>query len=218
MRVNKTRMVIIAAVSVLATSCGGSGGSTNSNTSDGDVDSESVPDPLVNVALEDGTIFFEDFDDQVVTAGGAVLNFTDFLTFDVIEGDVDLISSGANGYGVDCVGGTGGCIDLDGTGGSNPAGVLVSKDIAFATGDYILRFTSSGNQRGRGEDFFSVSLEPYLTEQIFENISPNEDFSVKEFLFTVGNAGTGNIRFTQFGQADQFGVVIDDIYVLRAQD
>jgi len=96
--------------------------------------------------------------------------------------------------------------------------VLVSRDIAFETGDYILRFTSSGNQRGRGEDFFSVSLDPFLSEQTFENIPVNAPFTVKEFLFTVGSAGTGNIRFTQFGQADQFGVVIDDILVLSVQD
>jgi PEP-CTERM motif len=95
----------------------------------------------------------ENFDSE--NAGTSALNYNSFSQFSVIgipaatqltNGRVDLIASGT--YGISCVGGSGSCVDLDGT--NNRSGALYSKaQFAFAAGDLVsLSFDLSGNQRG----------------------------------------------------------------------
>lgn len=99
--------------------------------------------PVISLDLDkENVIFLDTFDEEVALNGGTILNHVNFVNFDV-EGDVDLIESGA--FGIDCTGFSGGCVDLDGSGNSNPAGVLVSKNIEFEAGSYILKFNMSGN-------------------------------------------------------------------------
>jgi len=94
-------------------------------------------------------IFGENFDSEGA-AGVSVLNYNTFDKFIVpntgpVAGTVDLISSG--GHGIDCAGGTGKCVDLDGS--TSNAGALVSKTLfSFGAGDIVtLTFDLSGNQR-----------------------------------------------------------------------
>ena len=84
-------------------------------------------------------VFNETFD----TYGSTQLNFEGGDVFDVKNGTVDLVSSGD--YGIDCAGGTGGCVDLNGSTGD--VGLLFA-DLTFDAGvQYELSFSLGGNQR-----------------------------------------------------------------------
>jgi hypothetical protein len=75
----------------------------------------------------------------------SVLNFDGFINWTVDSGTVDYIRSGD--FGIVCVGGTGGCVDSDGS--SNQAGRLLSRatfDLPAGT-SYTLTLEVSGNQQ-----------------------------------------------------------------------
>lgn len=95
------------------------------------------------------------FDDQVNAAGTSLLNTTP-TGFTVSGGTVDLVKSGE--FSIDCAGGAGGCVDLDGSTGD--AGIILSND-AFVSGAGELKQVSldfSGNQRGGSSDTITGGL------------------------------------------------------------
>ena len=104
------------------------------------------------------TVVFQDnFDGE-----GAALNYTTFANFNApaASGTVDVVASGT--YGITCAGGSGKCVDLDGS--TSNAGSIASKNLfSFGAGDVLtLSFDLSGNQRNTSLDnwaagFFDVS-------------------------------------------------------------
>lgn len=98
-----------------------------------------------------GPTFTESFDGDG-TPGTSDLNYNGFGAFIAppAQGTVDLIQSGQ--FGITCAGGSGKCVDLDGSTGN--AGLLVSKTLfTYNAGDSIaLSFAIGGNQRNQGVD------------------------------------------------------------------
>src|SRR5690349_11263550 len=76
------------------------------------------------------TVFSDNFDAE--NGGATALNYTGFTNFDV-EGQVDLVKTGD--FGIVCAGGSGSCVDLDGT--SGPGRLLTSSSFSFNAGDTI---------------------------------------------------------------------------------
>jgi hypothetical protein len=119
-----------------------------------------------------GIVFSDTFDGE--NGGASALNYAAFANFSV-SSTVDLIASGA--FGINCVGGSGACVDLDGSGG---LGTLTSKvTYTVAAGDTVRLFADiSGNQR-------NGDLEGYSLTFNFNNF---------EDLFDVGyNLGSGDV-------------------------
>lgn len=133
----------------------------------------------------------------------AQLNQSTFVNFNVINGTVDTISSG--GFGITCVGGSGVCIDLDGSTGD--AGELISKEF-FAAGAYLLQFAISGNQRNSGSDSVFVSLGDFT--EVFE-LTGFADFMFIERLVNVDAMGS-QLIFADLG-ADNVGIILDNVSV-----
>jgi PEP-CTERM motif-containing protein len=94
-----------------------------------------------------------------------VLNFDGFINWTVDNGSVDYIRSGD--FSIDCVGGTGGCVDSDGS--TSDAGRLVSKDtFTRPLGTAVtLSLDVSGNQRGGASDALSIGLIDSTTNASF---------------------------------------------------
>ena len=74
------------------------------------------------------------------------MNFNGLINWTVSGGTIDYIRSG--GFGIACVGGTGGCLDMDGSTGN--AGRITSRQLfTFDSGvQYFIELMLSGNQRG----------------------------------------------------------------------
>jgi hypothetical protein len=87
--------------------------------------------------------------------GNSALNYSGFANWSV-SGQVDLVKSGD--FGITCQGGTGACVDLDGSAG--PGRIATKNLFSFAAGDRVrLQFGQSGNQRVAGFDHFEVAAE-----------------------------------------------------------
>jgi hypothetical protein len=111
---------------------------------------------LVHAAPVSGAVVFTDgFDAE--NGGLSQLNYNAFANWTVSAGSgtVDLIRSGD--FGISCFGGTGSCVDLDGS--SSNAGILTSTNIAFSSGDLVeISFRLSGNQRNASADQVGVQF------------------------------------------------------------
>lgn len=109
--------------------------------------------------------------------GNTALNYNGFNGLTVTGGTVDLVKSGD--FGIICSGGSGACVDLDGS--TNNSGLTSSNSYAFNSGDRVaLSFLWSGNQR---------------------NVPPNDAFQV---LFNFGGtvSGTWGSQSTTFGSSN----------------
>ncbi len=93
-------------------------------------------------AAHAGVIFSDNFDTQ---GSDNALSFNGFTNWTVTDGTVDYIRSGVQ-YGINCVGNTGGCVDLDGS--TMNAGVMSSKTVynLLAGSTYLFSLDLSGNQ------------------------------------------------------------------------
>lgn len=159
---------------------------------------------LASIAFASGAnaapvIFADNFDAETPE-----LNSTDFAHWDVIDGTVDTIQSG--GYGINCVGNSGMCLDLDGSTGNS--GELITKQI-FGPGQYQLSFKLSGNQRNNSLDTTRVTFGDYLT-----NISMvgSEGFVLYNALVTVSAPSGSKLSFLDLGN-DNVGMILDDVMV-----
>ena len=94
-------------------------------------------------------VFSENFDSE--NGGLTALNFTGFSQFaSTGMGNVDLVRT--PDFGIICAGGSGSCVDLDGTPG--PGEIETLSSFSFAAGKRItFSFDVSGSQRGTIEDF-----------------------------------------------------------------
>jgi hypothetical protein len=154
-------------------------------------------------------IFSDNFDtDSAVT----VLNFNAFNNWTVVNHPtetVDYIRSG--GFGISCFGGTGGCVDLDGSTGN--AGRMVSNTIFdFEAGVvYTLSAQVSGNQRGGADDAFEMGVEG-LASVALSPIAPSDPFTTRTLSFVSALPFSGRL-FIQDGNpgGDNIGPILDNV-------
>ncbi len=158
------------------------------------------------------TIVFEDNFDSARSQ--SVLNIQRLPNWSVLGGSVDLIRSGD--FFVSCAGGSGSCIDLD---GSTKAGGGIATNSIFGPGSYSLTFDISGNQRsfmgGLAEhgDAMMVTLGDW-TQKL--RVQADDSWKTVSIIFETGVAG--ELSFSQLGMSyDYFGVLLDNI-VLRTFD
>ncbi len=108
---------------------------------------------FISSAASATTLYSSNFDAE--NGGNSALNYTGFSGLTVTTGTVDIVKSGD--YGIICAGGSGSCVDLDGS--TNQAGQITSGSYAFNTGDSVtFSFDLSGNQRIGGSDYFHAGF------------------------------------------------------------
>lgn len=149
-------------------------------------------------------VIFEDNFDSEAAPGASLLNYSSFGQWTVSEGTVDLISSG--GFGISCAGGSGKCVDLDGS--NNNAGVLTSSLLNLTAGNYALSFDISGNQRNGSSDSLLVTLSGFVNE-VFELAGGDPWTSITRY-FTLDAANSAAIAFSLSG-GDNVGIILDNV-------
>ena len=182
------------------------------------------------------TLYSNNFNTENGGAGASRLNIGGvgggFLTgLTVTAGSVDLVRT--PDYGITCAGGSGSCVDLDGS--TNQAGQITSGSYAFNTGDSVtFSFDLSGNQRIGGNDGFYAGFvfgaNTLLTSynlggawgpaNVFNNISTTSvttstgisgnSFANYSINFVAGQAGT--VAFLLGGgSGNNIGPVADNL-------
>lgn len=165
---------------------------------------------LSTIAHASTVVFYETFDSVQSTRSttGPQNANTSPAYFDngwvIDNGSIDAIPQGD--AGLSCLGGTGGCVDMDGSTGN--AGRMTTMQF-FGAGDYELSFFYSGNQRGGASDSFDVVFGDYLGD--FNNIAVNQGWTNVVEMVTIG-AGGSYLSFEDFG-SDNLGFMLDEITV-----
>lgn len=149
-------------------------------------------------------VIFEDNFDSEAAPGASILDYNSFGQWTVTDGTVDLISSG--GFGISCAGGSGKCVDLDGS--NNNAGVLTSSLLNLTAGNYALSFDISGNQRNGSSDSLLVTLSGFVNE-VFELAGGDPWTSITRY-FTLDAANSAAIAFSLSG-GDNVGIILDNV-------
>lgn len=149
------------------------------------------------------TLFQDDFETD---SASSVLNFSAFNNWTVSDGTVDYIRTG--GFGITCFGGSGGCVDLDGSTGNG--GRMTSKQTfnILATESYRLSLQYSGNQRTGPFDEFEFGLDG-IASITKSSIPAGQSFGAFTLQFT-GFSGLAPL-FIQTPSNDNIGVIIDDV-------
>lgn len=155
------------------------------------------------------------FEDNFDTDHAAwVLNVTTLNNWTISDGTVDYLK----GYpGISCVGGTGGCLDMDGSSGN--AGRITSKQIfTFEDGvEYFLDISVSGNQRNTSEDsvkFGVIVLATSVEASLQFAVPGNQPFAVSTFGIGFIGADRDVRLFVEGIGGDNVGVILDN-FVLR---
>ena len=130
------------------------------------------------------TVLSDDFNGE--NGGNTALNYTGFANWGVTTvgnpgtsgGSVDVVGT-PNPYGITCAGGSGSCVDLDGS--TSASGTLFSlNSFAFSAGQLItLSFDLSGNQRNR-------SIDGFFTGFLFGGPRPTLSFNSQSGAFAPG--------------------------------
>jgi hypothetical protein len=130
-----------------------------------------------------------------------------------IDGTVDSIKSGD--YGITCFGGSGGCVDLDGS--TDEAGYLVTKGtVKLVAGQtYELSAYLSGNQRGAAPDnvifgFFNKN-DLVLASTTVDAIASGSPFTLYSLFFTPSTNVTAKLFFDDVLGNDNQGPILDDV-------
>ena len=154
----------------------------------------------------------------------------------VTDGTVDLIKSGD--FGIGCKGGTGSCVDLDGS--TSNAGLTSSNSFTAAAGQKAtLSFSLAGNQRGGPSDsvdaritfsaptsgtwgatfgstpFGPVTLSNASFVQLTTTMFSNDAFQNFTLFFTPSTATSFSFSFANAG-GDNVGAILDDVSVSLA--
>lgn len=166
-----------------------------------------IASSLFTAGAHANAIFQDGFDSEGA-AGESILNYTGFANWTVTGGSVDLISD-PNKWGLDCIGGTGKCVDLDGSSGN--AGILTSKDFTLGEGTYSLIFDISGNQRNGSADSMLVMLSGFLDETFL--LTASDPWATINRSFTVMEETTSFINFNHNG-GDNIGIMLDNVSVV----
>jgi len=130
-----------------------------------------------------------------------------------VDGTVDSIKSGD--FGITCFGGSGGCVDLDGS--TSQAGYLLTSG-AFnlvAGQTYRLSAEVSGNQRGAVADnlelgFFNSS-DLVLASKTIKGIASGSPFTLYSVLFTPTANVTATIFFDDVLGNNNQGPILDNV-------
>jgi hypothetical protein len=160
---------------------------------------------LLSVGANAGIIFQDNFDLEAGAANSSSLNYTTFGNWTVSEGTVDVVAN-SNGWGITCAGGSGKCVDLDGSTGN--AGILTSSLLSLGAGTYSLSFDVSGNQRGGAADSFTLALGGFLNESF--NFAPTSPWQTVTRTFTVLGDSANSIIFNHAG-GDNIGIMLDNV-------
>lgn len=151
------------------------------------------------------TIFTDDFNGvstslNTVPAGWQVSN-----------GTVDTIATG--GFGITCRGGTGGCVDLDGSTG-NAGNLRTTATFGFSSGvGYSLTAYLSGNQRGGAPDSLTFGISDgssNLCSTAVPAVASGVPFAQYTCFFTAASNFSGFIFFDHAG-GDNLGMILDDV-------
>ena len=152
-------------------------------------------------------IFSDDFEGY--TTGGSDLNWDGGAYWSISDGTVDLVKSGE--YGITCSGGSGYCVDMDGS--TRNAGDMLSINLGpLAAGEYVLSYDLSGNQRtGSGlSDSVNVFVE---FGSFFAAHSLRFDAGWQTFTQTLVFSSPVDplyLRFVGTG-ADNIGMLLDNV-------
>lgn len=158
-------------------------------------------------------LFSDSFD---ADNGSSVLNFNGLINWTVSGGTIDYIRSG--NFGISCVGGVGGCLDMDGS--SSNAGRITSKQLYdFDDGvQYFIDLALSGNQRGGNSDSVLVGLvresDGALLGTELGPFAPNAPFGVFTANFFGENAPGSWRLYVEGVGGDNIGAILDN-YALR---
>jgi hypothetical protein len=164
---------------------------------------------LFCVGAHAGVIFADNFDGEAGAAGNSSLNYTGFSNWTASDGTVDVVATN-NSWGIACAGGSGKCVDLDGSTGN--AGKLTSSWLALSPGNYTLSFDISGNQRGAAADSFTLALGAFLNESF--TLIATAPWQTVTRSFTVMSAGSSNISFNHKG-GDNIGIMLDNVLLSK---
>lgn len=167
------------------------------------------------VAAQALIIFEDDFNSE--NGGSSAINYDSFANWNVVNGSVDIVSSG--GWGLS---GDGSFVDLDGS--TSDSGRLVSKQrFTFESGvNYRFSFRLSGDQRNDGENYIRsiiTSIEvpldgsvPHYVNQ-FIAMDSNDGWTDYSFDF-LGQGLDGRIVFRadiRDNYNDNVGLLLDDV-------
>ena len=166
-------------------------------------------------------------------AGGAsALNYTGFSNLTVTSGTVDVVRT--PDYGITCAGGSGSCLDLDGS--TFHSGTVTTATFGFGTGDKVVfSWDLSGNQRRLGDtdNWFSgftfggatslsslaiggaygvFDLGPLTTTSltVSTNTAGDQAFANYQISFVANQAGTFSAFMGTYGD-DNVGPVVDNM-------
>ncbi|MCU0617157.1 MAG: PEP-CTERM sorting domain-containing protein [Gemmatimonadaceae bacterium] len=171
----------------------------------------------------------------------AALNPAGLVNWDVF-GTVDVVQSGS--FSIDCVGGIGRCVDLDGSATTStlpgPRGITTKDAYTFMAGDRMrISFQVSGNQRNGVNDSFFTNLifgsntdfASYVGTGVFggvfstsgtfastfsaqTNILGTDPFVASSFEFVAAQAGSLKFALGTFS-ADNIGPILDNVVIER---
>lgn len=159
---------------------------------------------LTTLPVQAATILFQDnFDTDNASSA---LNFSAFNNWTISNGTVDYIRSG--GFGINCVGGAGGCVDLDGSTGNGGRMTSIASFNVLPGEQYQLSAQVSGNQRGGASDNIVLGIGGNSVS--YSGISPSDPFATRLFGVIFGVPDTVQL-FIDTGSADNIGVIVDNV-------
>jgi len=149
-----------------------------------------------------GPVFFDDFEDDSL-----VLGTMDLTNWTVVKPNVDVIGTDGTGSSYDFYPGQGRYLDLDGTTGATNA--TIETDFVFGLGSYRLTFLLANNPNGgTAVNVLKVSLGDSQCTFATTGYMPFETRAC-----TFATTGGTRLTFSQEGQADQQGSLIDDVSI-----
>ncbi len=160
-------------------------------------------------AAQAGVLFSDNFNTAPLNPA---LNSSGFANWTVSAGTVDYIRSGE--YSIDCVGGSGGCVDLDGS--TNDAGLMSSIATYNLTAGltYLFSLDLSGNQvrpeRNTVTFGFAASGDTssfYAFDDI--TLTQNDPFKTYTVSFTPSSNVTARLVIGN-GGGDNVGLILDN--------
>ncbi len=164
---------------------------------------------MLSAGAQAAVIFQDNFDSEAGAPGVTQLNYNAFANWTVSHGTVDVVAM-PNGYGISCAGGSGKCVDMDGS--TNNAGRLTSNAFTLSAGTYTLSFDVSGNQRGGNTDTMRFRLDGFVNELV--TLAWNAPWQTISRTFTVSSDTTESIIFNHRA-GDNVGIMLDNV-VLRS--
>ena len=141
-------------------------------------------------------VFTDNFDSETLA-----FNYTGFAKWTVSNGTVDLIGPGF----FDLFPGNGRYVDLDGS--TSDAGLLTT-NISFAPGSYVLTFLLGGNQRDFPADTVFVSFGADNLTPLGITLNSGDPLGLHTITFTSAFGGT--LSFEQPG-GDNVGLILDNV-------